>query len=1111
MFIIPFMKKLNVYIFKQILVGFLLTILSLMAIIWLTQSLRFLDFITNNGISITTFIKLTSLLMPRIFTVLSPIAVFATVLFVYNRMLADRELVVMKSAGISPWQNAKATIFFGVLLCALNFFVYNWGIGWSEKRFNELEWQVKNDVSSLMFKAGEFTQLQNGLTVFVGSHEPDGSITNILINDERVPENKSTVSAQKGRLVYNNNKPRIILVKGIRQEINTKKGQFSSISFDRYSVDFGAPESKEKRRDSVRTMSLSQLLDAPNNLEIPYKDRSRQFAEGNKRLLSPFYNISYALLGCLGLLIGGFNRRGQAKIVSYSILAMILIQATDLIFFSLVTKSLHLVWLMYLNLLLPFSICSYLLFYYRPKKVKKKIPLMALIASLFLGFNTQAQVAGEAVKEQSYSPHAMIEPQKNFSNFMEIENNEEAEIDFSADDMEHNKELSTITATGNVHISRANLTVIADKVVYNQKEDLISAVGNVILIEETGNVVFSDFVELTSKMTKAEMHNVKVLMEDKTRMSASSAQKFENNDKILQNVTYTPCDVCQTKNPLWQLRARKVTHYADRQDVDYNGAWLEVKGVPVFYTPFLSHPDPSVKRRSGFLAPSIGSSSYLGASFYPNYFWDISDHEDLTLSPILSADKGLVLGGTYRKYFARGKLEATGTLLQDDDQDKNRGSLFLTNRYEVNNYWVSNTEINYASDRTYLKDLSLDKQDDPWLTSSTNLQGFDNRNFASIEAYYYKMLSYNLKDSSQPYVLPLFDYENYGDIGRYGAYTKTNFNFASINREREEELSTQRATMINSWVLPYTSPYGEKYKMVASLKTDAYYISNYQENNEDFSGSVFRSFPQIGIEWRMPFVRATQSSRQIFEPVIVAVGAPNGGQKQSKIPNEDSLDIKIDDTNILSLDRYAGYDRNDIGSRVSYGFNWNTYGESTGRTAMFLAQSYKTDASDEFSDAIDGNKEGYFSDYVGRVYAAPNDYLDLDYRFRADKDNLELKYSELGASIGPEIFRAYISYIYLAPTNSKSTLYDYPERQELYSSLTAQLTKDWSLMVYNRQDMSDNGAGSLEHGGSLIYEDECLKLINYIRRVNSIDTNLENDLEFGITFLLKTLGGAGTK
>lgn len=722
----------------------------------------------------------------------------------------------------------------------------------------------------------------------------------------------------------------------------------------------------------------------------------------------------------------------------------------------------------------------------------------------------------------NFSPYVDYEPDRNLTSFMDNKPKSEGveketqDIYFSANEMENNKELETITALGDVNIIRKDMTLKADKVIYNQKDDIVTAVGNVSIVQADGTVVFSDYVELDDQMTKGHMTDVRIIMRDETRVAASKFRKLANDNKVMENVVYSPCDVCSTKEPLWQIKAKKVKHDAKNQDVYYNDAFIEVKGVPVFYTPFLSHPDPSVKRRSGFVAPTVGSNSYLGGILQPRYFWSISDQEDVLFSPILSSDKGIVWDGQYRKFFAGGDIEAQGSFLNDTDTDKNRGNLFLKARYEINDFWLADADINYASDSLYLKDLSLPKKEDAWLTSRIRMQGFDNRNYASVEAYYYKLVSYNLRELDKnefnrrnygkPTVAPLMSYENISDVGPYGAYNKTNLDFASIYRENDT--TTQRASMINSWVLPYTSPYGEKYRMVASVKSDLYYVDNYTNPyNEEFSGSVARVFPQLGMEWRLPFVRATETSRQILEPVVVAVLAPNGGNKINKIPNEDSQDVELSDTNVLDLDRYSGYDRNDTGSRISYGFNWSSYGDIMGRTSAFIAQSYKFAKDESFAEGI--NEDSNFTDYVGRIYAAPSEYLDLTYRFRMDKDTFDMNYSELGTSFGPDMIRAYVSYIYLQENNSSSS-YDSRERKELYTSLTAKLTQDWSLTIYNRQDLAYKG-GSIEHGGDITYEDECLKLITNIRRYHSNDPEYEGNYEFSVTFLLKTLGGFGSK
>lgn len=360
------MKILNVYIFKQIFIGFLLVCFSLLAMLWLTQSLRFVEMVTRQGLPVYLFAEMTSLLMPRIFNILSPVAAFVAVLFVYNRLIADRELVVMQSAGISPWQNSKAAVFLGILMALFNVFVMNWGIPWSESRFRDLEWRVKNNLTQMVFREGEFTSLKNGITVFIDKHEDDGSVSGIFVSDESKPNVKVTLTAEKGRIIQTDKGPRILFIKGVRQEMNTKDYKFSTLSFSRYSAEFNNMESKKKKDQTVREKSVFELLQSGHDSTLDEHMQRKNIVEGNRRLLYPLYNLLFVLLACVGLLVGNFNRRGQTKIITIEVLSMIVILGGDLAFTNLAGRSLMILPLLYLNCLLPLFICFYLLFFYNP-------------------------------------------------------------------------------------------------------------------------------------------------------------------------------------------------------------------------------------------------------------------------------------------------------------------------------------------------------------------------------------------------------------------------------------------------------------------------------------------------------------------------------------------------------------------------------------------------------------------------------------------------------------------------------------------------------------------------------------------------------------------------
>lgn len=711
--------------------------------------------------------------------------------------------------------------------------------------------------------------------------------------------------------------------------------------------------------------------------------------------------------------------------------------------------------------------------------------------------------------------YADIEPAVNLTNIIKTPQKSEKdnkEVQFSADEMETSSIDGTVVAIGNVLIVRRDVVLKADKIVYNQKQDTIIASGNTSLIDGTGNIIYADNIDLKDNMDKVAMDNIKVIMRDKSNMAARKFTKFKNDNKLLENAVYSPCDLCVGADPLWQIKARKIRHNAETQDLNYNDAFLEIKGVPIMYIPFFSHPDPTVKRRSGLLAPGFSTNNYFGPRVTGKYFWNISDNETMLITPGISSKIGPILGVDYEKYFYNAQLKMSGNYLRDQVNEEygkgHRGNLYVKGRYEINENWVADTDLKYVSDRTFLKDMSLKERDDAWLTSNVRFQGFYGRSYASVEAYHYKLLSYDLRQEDKPYILPLMMYEQVGDVNSYGFYNKNQYSSAAIYRKDDD--SSYRASMINSWILPSTTSYGAKTKTMASVKSDFYYIDNYNNNEqENYDGTVARVFPQLSYEWRLPFVKATESSRQIIEPIVLAVMSPNGGNEQNKIPNNDSENPRLDDTNILDTDRYAGYDVNDNGSRVSYGINWSSYGDITGRSSFLLAQSYNISKNSSFSEEVSADR-GSLSDYVGRIYANPHKYIDFNYRFILDRRDYELKYSELSTRLGPKMFYTQIAYIYLKDSNVDAIpISSLGERKELFTSLNMTLTQYWSFSIYNRQDLTENG-GSLEHGASLVYEDECLILSTTGKKDNSNDPQYKGGYEFSVDFFLKTLGGVGT-
>ena len=353
------MRTLNLYIMKQIILGLLIVLAVMLAIVWLTQSLRLIDMIVTKGLSVWLFIRLTALLLPNFLVILLPIALFAVCLFVYNRMSTDKELAVACGAGLHPLRIAEPAIIIGIILTLLSYVMTFKLVPESVIDFKELQWTIKNSVSHVLLQEGEFNQIGKGLTVYVRKRDDSGTMYGLLIHDQRNGR-KETVIAERGTITGDSSNIKAVIENGSRQELDAKTGRFAVLYFDRYTMDFGSLGSgKGIRAKDTRELSFSELISALH-------EKPAFMIELNKRFVLPLYNICFAFLAVTLLIKGRYNRKGQTPKVIASALLMLLVESAQLGIENLSAKHLYLIPLMYLNALLPSFICLYILCSNRP-------------------------------------------------------------------------------------------------------------------------------------------------------------------------------------------------------------------------------------------------------------------------------------------------------------------------------------------------------------------------------------------------------------------------------------------------------------------------------------------------------------------------------------------------------------------------------------------------------------------------------------------------------------------------------------------------------------------------------------------------------------------------
>ncbi len=349
------------YILGQLLAGLVLTSFGLACVLLLTQSLRFVELIVNKGLSVGGFVMLTLMMLPNLLIYIVPISLFVVVVFVYNRMISDRELVVLRAAGLSHLALARPALILAVLATLLGYGITLVVSPLSNQAFKEYYWQVRHDLSSILIMEGSFNQLGAGLTIYVGRRSGAGVLEDVLVHDSRDPRRALTIMAERGLLLSGERGPEVLLQNGNRQE-TTGPGQMSMLYFDRYAVQFNlASTGSDQRSIDPRERGLEQLLTAEAGKEFS-AGQVRQFrVEAHQRLVMPLLHLGFALTALACLLSGNFNRRGQAGRVILAIGLMVLVQAGAVGGANLAAKYTQLIPLLYGNALAPIVAGLYVL------------------------------------------------------------------------------------------------------------------------------------------------------------------------------------------------------------------------------------------------------------------------------------------------------------------------------------------------------------------------------------------------------------------------------------------------------------------------------------------------------------------------------------------------------------------------------------------------------------------------------------------------------------------------------------------------------------------------------------------------------------------------------
>lgn len=640
-------------------------------------------------------------------------------------------------------------------------------------------------------------------------------------------------------------------------------------------------------------------------------------------------------------------------------------------------------------------------------------------------------------------------------------------------------------ARGNVRARHEGRTLFADELEYRPANNRVIARGNVIIFGEGDFPQYADEVELDSELSTGVVLGFATMLENNGRVAAATAIRRANGTLELGDAYYTACELCEDGegSPTWRIRANEVIQDAEDEMIYYRGAKFEVMGVPVLYAPVFAHADPSAERQSGFLFPKLNASSRLGFVYGQPYYWAISPHQDLTIAPRYMSNVNPLLELEYRKRFWSGSLQIEGSFTREMEVDgdgelfgeeKDRWHVFGGGAWAITPNWRWGFGVQRASDDLHIRRYDFNELDrdrgNPLqslnrdLVSQVFVEGRTSNMFASAITASYQSLREGVDDDALPVLAPLLSVhrifalpDHWGRIGVEG-------DLAFLNRENGADY--RRGSLSLDWRARHVTSGGLVVSPFAYGRVDSYDISDIpMTGTQTRSDSFSRSLGLAGAEVSLPLYRAGREVDWILEPVVSAVTATDDPEG-SRVLNQDSLALDLDESLLFDPVRAPGYDIWEPGQRVNYGVRATAQWSEDGFARLFAGQSHRIDGVAVFNPS-----SGLFEENSDYIVAGEIDIAGFTANVETRLDSDDFDIDRLGASLGYSSSRFYANVRYLDVSDDDSTASD---QRELRVRGRLQLTDHWSLITLLTQDLDQDLTRQFEAG--FRFRDDCTQM-----------------------------------
>ncbi|MEP3392855.1 MAG: LPS assembly protein LptD [Litoreibacter sp.] len=675
-----------------------------------------------------------------------------------------------------------------------------------------------------------------------------------------------------------------------------------------------------------------------------------------------------------------------------------------------------------------------------------------------------------------------------------------------ADDVTFANGTQELRASGNVEILQDGTQLRAQSITYNGATDTLVVTGPIYIKDGSDTLIAADFAELSGDLQTGVLKSARVVYARQLQLAATQIKRTEGRYTQFYKTTASSCHICENNpNPLWEIRSKRVVHDAQERQIYFDHATLRVLNVPVFYTPYLRLPDPSVERASGFLFPELRSNGDIGVGIRTPYFFTLGDHADLTLTPWLTTKGAKTLEARYRQKFAKGEIEIEGAVTDDNVTDADlRSYLFADGTFALGHGFTGKFDVELVSDPGYL--LLYGYSDKDILDSAISADRAKRDEYIGAELIHFNSLRDSDDNSTLPSIvgdatyIKRFAPSHIGGLATLSAEVHGHYRRADTD-PTDEGLSRDvvRVTASAEWRRDWVWRNGMVLAAEGALFIDGYKIRQPRPTASLAFDDTIEVTPYAVLEWRWPMLRQGVLANHLLEPVVQVVLSKSSDS--ADVDNEDSQLVEFDEANIFEFSRSPGADVRELGNRVNLGLTYTRESHSGWHLGLTVGRILRSEDLGQFSNSsgLTGSK----SDWLLATQLKVGENFDLINRALFD-DQFSFARNEMRMAWTTDTYQLSSTYAWLEADISEGRDED---TSEFGFDGAYRVSRHWTISSELIYDFVNDR--TTEAGLGVSYQNECAKMDLSVSRRFTSSTSVSATTDLNLSVQLAGFGARG--